>query len=210
MIRAIPLQIYGEKQDNLIWKGSQDGDFHLASAYKLASPEPPDSQTFHGNWIWKLDTLPKIKHFLWLCFHNNVPMRKVLESRGIIHDACYPLCRNHEETIIHTLKDCPIAMIFWRKIRTPQNIFNFMHLNLADWLRTNCLDSNLNQINGIPWSIVFPLVVWDLWKHRNNMVFQNSPINHNLHSLCMKVATKYFYCMGKGQTFKRHSATPVC
>ncbi|KAF3953288.1 hypothetical protein CMV_021254 [Castanea mollissima] len=59
MIRAVPLQIYGEKQDNLVWKGSQDGDFHLASAYKLARLETTDVQTFHGNWIWKLDTLPK-------------------------------------------------------------------------------------------------------------------------------------------------------
>ncbi|XP_075649790.1 putative ribonuclease H protein At1g65750 isoform X3 [Castanea sativa] len=211
MIRAVPLQIYGEKQDNLVWKGSQDGDFHLASAYKLARLETTDVQTFHGNWIWKLDTLPKIKHFLWLCCHNSVPVKKVLESRGIIHDACCPLCRNHEETILHTLRDCPVAMNFWQKFGTPQSMSSFMHLSLADWLSTNCLDSKLNQINGIPWSIkiVFPLAVWNLWKHRNNMVFQNSPININLHSLCMKAATEYFYCVGKGQAFKRHFVIPV-
>ena len=119
MIKAIPLLIYGEKQDNLIWKGSLDGDFSLAYAYKLARPESLDAQTFQGNWIWKLDTLPKIKHFLWLCFHNSIPIKKVLESGGIIHDACYPLCRNHEESILHTLRFCPVAMNFWQKFRTP-------------------------------------------------------------------------------------------
>ncbi|KAK9990873.1 hypothetical protein SO802_025858 [Lithocarpus litseifolius] len=210
MIKAIPLQIYGEKHDNLIWKGSHDGDFKLASAYKLARSESLDAQTFQGYWIWKLDTLPKIKHFLWLCFHNSVPVKKVLESRGIIHDACCPLCRNHEETILHTLRDCPVAMNFWQKFRTSQNLSNFMHLSLVDWLSTNCLDSNLIRINGIPWSIVFPLAVWNLWKHRNNMVFQNSPLNPNLHSLCMKAATEYYYCMGKGLASKRHSVIPVC
>ncbi|KAK9988891.1 hypothetical protein SO802_029130 [Lithocarpus litseifolius] len=210
MIKAVILQIYGEKDDNLIWKGSHNGDFNLASADKLARSEPPDAQTFQGNWIWKLDTLPKIKHFLWLCFLNSVPVKKVLESRGIIHDACCPLCRNHEETILHTLRDCPVSMNFWQKFRTPQNLSNFMHLSLADWLSTNCLDSYLNRINGILWSIVFPLAVWNLWKHRNIMVFQNSPLNLNLHSLRMKAATEYFYCVGKWPASKRHSVILVC
>ena len=87
---------------------------------------------------------------------------------------------------------------------------NFMHLSLADWLSTNCLDSKLNRINGIPWSIIFPLAVWNLWKHRNSMVFQNSPLNLNLHSLCMKVATEYFCCVGKGPASKRHFVIPIC
>ena len=41
------------------------------------------------------------------------------------------------------------------------------------------------------------------------MVFQNSPLNPNLHSLCMKAATEYYYCVGKGPAFKRHSIIPV-
>ena len=85
-----------------------------------------------------------------------------------------------------------------------------MRLSLTDWLSTNCLDSKLNRINGIPWSIIFPLAVWNLWKHRNCMVFQNSPLNLNLHSICMKAATEYFYCMGKWPTSKRHSIIPIC
>ena len=85
-----------------------------------------------------------------------------------------------------------------------------MHLCLTDWLGTYCLDSKLNRINGIPWSIIFPLAVWNLWKHRNCMVFQNSPLNLNLHSLCMKAVTEYFSCVGKGPVFKRHSIIPVC
>ena len=83
MIKAIPLQIFGDKQDSLIWKGSLDGDFNLAYAYKLARPESIDAQTFQGSCIWKLDTLPKIKHFLWLCFHNSIPVKKVL-NQGVL------------------------------------------------------------------------------------------------------------------------------
>ena len=175
MIKAIPLQIFGDKQDNLIWKWSLDEDFNLAYAYKLARFETLDAQTFQGSWIWKLDTLPKIKHFLWLCFHSSIPVKKVLESRGIIHDACCPLCRNQEESILHTLRDCPVAMNFWQKFRIPHNISNFMHLSLTDWLSTNCLDNKLSRINGIPWSIIFPLAVWNLWKHKIAWFFKTLP-----------------------------------
>ena len=42
------------------------------------------------------------------------------------------------------------------------------------------------------------------------MVFQNSPLNLNLLTLCMKVAIEYFYCVGKGPASKRHSIIPVC
>ena len=84
MIIATPIQIYGEKEDNLIWKGFCDGEFHMASAYKLARPDSVDLQPFQGNWIWKLDTLPRIKHFLWLCFHNSAPVNQILGSRGIL------------------------------------------------------------------------------------------------------------------------------
>ena len=79
-----------------------------------------------------------------------------------------------------------------------------------DWLRKNCLDSKVSHFNGIPWSILFPLAVWNLWKHRNCMVFQNTPLNLNLHSLCMKAATDYFYCVGKGLASKRQSIILVC
>ena len=100
-------------------------------------------------------------------------------------------------------------MNFWQKLRIPHNIPNFMQLILMDWLRKNCLDNKVSQVNGIPWSIIFPLAMWNLWKHRNYMVFQNTPLNLNLHFLCMKAATDYFYCVGKGPAFKWHSIIPV-
>ena len=79
-IQAIPMQLFGEK-DSLTWKFSYDGTSAL--------PRPT-----MGNWIWKFDTLPKIKHFIWLCFHNSVPVRQVINARGInIYYVCIYVCR---------------------------------------------------------------------------------------------------------------------
>ena len=75
-ICAIPMQLYGEKKDALMWKFSQDGEFNMALAYALTNPQETNPQPFMGNWVWKLDIWPKISSFLWLCHHNSVPLDK--------------------------------------------------------------------------------------------------------------------------------------
>ena len=69
----------------MLWKHSKDGEFFAKSAY-LANISQDPAPTFHGAWIWKLDALPKIANFLWLCIHKSVPVKDVLASRGIIED----------------------------------------------------------------------------------------------------------------------------
>ena len=34
-IQAIPIQSFGEREDTLMWKFSADGEFNMASAYRL-------------------------------------------------------------------------------------------------------------------------------------------------------------------------------
>ncbi|KAK7841610.1 hypothetical protein CFP56_015169 [Quercus suber] len=115
-IRATPIQIFNPGEDSIIWSESKDGEFSTNSAYHLANPKQPSDNSFQGSWIWKIDMLPKIVHFMWLCHHNSILVRGVLASKGIncsAHNAPY------EETIIHTLRDCNFAHMFWDKIRVP-------------------------------------------------------------------------------------------
>ena len=42
--------------------------FDLKSAYSFAR-EVDDVGIIDADWIWKLETLPKIKSFLWRCVH---------------------------------------------------------------------------------------------------------------------------------------------
>lgn len=65
-IRAIPCQKFGRANDTILWKFSKDGDFSVKSAYDVAKPPQDQELQFQGQWIWKLDVLPKIVHFLWL------------------------------------------------------------------------------------------------------------------------------------------------
>lgn len=33
---------------------------------------------FAGSWVWKLNTLPRIKTFFWQCLHNSIGVGKCL------------------------------------------------------------------------------------------------------------------------------------
>lgn len=82
-----------------MWKYLKDEKFSTKSAYA----------PFQGQWIWKLDVLPKNFNFLWLCMHNSVPVKNTLASRGIIVESTRPLCKRLPETIVHLLKECIYA-----------------------------------------------------------------------------------------------------
>ena len=156
-----------------------------------------------------MDTLPKIRHFLWLCNHASIPTRQVINYRGINCSVLCPLCNVQEESIIHTLKDCPFARKFWVSIGVPQVLTNFLSLDLLIWLKNNCLCSRNIQANGLPWCFIFPFAVWWLWKHRNKIVFENCLANPKLYLSCIQAVREYFYCVSKTQKTKRNIAVQV-
>nr|POF27508.1 putative ribonuclease h protein [Quercus suber] len=112
-----------------MWKFSKDGDFSVKSAYQVVRQEENNGKSFQGSWIWKLDTLPKIVHFLWLSCHGSIPVHGVLAARGINCDKCYPLCKCSEETIPHLLRDCNLTSDFWRKLEPPPALINTFNDN---------------------------------------------------------------------------------
>ena len=111
-IKAISRQQVDRGEDVIMWKFSKDGEFTTKFAYALLNDTHQNSLPFQGQWIWKIDTLPRIVSFLWLCMHNSLLVRSMLAMRGIIPDSCYPLCNNFPETISHLLRDCVVAKDF--------------------------------------------------------------------------------------------------
>ena len=89
-IQAIPFQDYGSREDMLLWKFTKDGDFYSNSAYVSILADSSEINTFKGAWIWKVDSLPKIISFLWLCMHKSVPVRNVLADRSIVCSRLLP------------------------------------------------------------------------------------------------------------------------
>lgn len=95
-IKAILMPLGTIGIDQLSWFSAPSRGFDLKEAYKLACLEDNSSSfgTDIGNWVWKVPSLPKIRCFLWQCCHLSIPVRKVLEARGMDISHFCPLCNN--------------------------------------------------------------------------------------------------------------------
>nr|POE86012.1 putative ribonuclease h protein [Quercus suber] len=128
-----------------MWKFSKNGEFSVKSAYQVARQEENNGKSFQGSWIWKLDILPKIVHFLWLSYHGSIPVQGVLAARGINCDKCCPLCKCSEETIPYLLRDYNLAHDFWRKLEPPPALINTFNDNFEVWLKVNSTSTVLHK-----------------------------------------------------------------
>lgn len=61
--------------------------------------------TRSGYWIWKCDTIPQIKYFIWFCNHDRISLASMLHKREM---DISPLCKmygNQKENTIHIFRD---------------------------------------------------------------------------------------------------------
>nr|POF23203.1 putative ribonuclease h protein [Quercus suber] len=80
-------------------------------------------------------------------------------------------------------------------------VSSFADMEVFNWLKANC-QSKVLHVSTVLWSYVFSFAIWNLWKHRNGMVFNNSTLNRSLHSVSKNQALEYYYCVGKMKSQK--------
>jgi len=132
-IKFVPIQNFRNRRDTIMWKYSKDGEFSTNSAYQLANQGETSDTPFQGQWIWKLDILPKIANFLWLCFHSSIPVRDVLAARGINCDRVCLVCNCQDETIVPLPRDCEVAQVLEKVGGSPlTNKFIYWKLRKLD------------------------------------------------------------------------------
>ena len=155
-IKGVPLASNPIQKDILIWAFFKDGSFTLLSIYILAMGLKPLNLTTHKPWVWKAKTSPRIKFFLWLCFHSSIPTKEVLGSRGFNLGTNCDLCGVGMESIIHVLHDCSVARGFWRNLGIADARQDFFGTSLMEWLKNNCESQDSLLQPRIPWKFVFP------------------------------------------------------
>ena len=71
----------------------------------------------------------------------------------------------------------------------------FWNSNLQNWLSTNGKANN-NFIRGKPhWRLLFPFVVWLIWKSKNQLVFNGKNPNPNLPSVINSQVVEFMHCV---------------
>jgi len=89
------------------------GTFTTRSVTWLALEPSKEEPPWSFKWIWNIDTMPKIKIFLWQMCHNALPVRGTLLRRGCRVDPLCPLCLRDIESSDHLFSKCSLTRRVW-------------------------------------------------------------------------------------------------
>ena len=108
----------------------------------------------------------------------------------MINDVCYPICQEEVAKILHALKDCAQVKSMWGQLGIQPSNHEFWLSDLQDWLNNNGNLSNSYAAGHLPWKMIFPFAVWNIWKSRKNCVFNrknpNPKMENDLSLCCME------------------------
>ena len=168
-------------EDRYVWQPLPSGSYTTRSGYNSAAKNNQERQRTlpveEFDWIgdvWKTSCSPKMKVFIWSVIHNALPLGENLQRRGINVNANFPRC-NEMETSTHIFFTYPFAKKVWDCIPLKDTV----HLAVTDTFKT--MTTRLRSAvfllpTGVS-KLIFPWVVWSIWKDRNLLVFEDKSLS---------------------------------
>lgn len=105
----------------------------MALAYKYISKF--DTSLTNDKWskVWKLQVPERVRYFIWQILHGKLATKEYCGRWGNGDLTCNH-CRYTTETIIHVLRDCPLAVQLWNSLIPPGLRPMFYGVDIDDWL----------------------------------------------------------------------------
>lgn len=139
------------KEDYWVWKFNKSGAYSVKSGYWLAARakhkealilvEALPSLNPLKAQIWKVQTAPKIRTFLWKALSQALPVAALLNERGMKCDERCQLCGYEGESVNHILFSCHMARKCWAlsNIPSPRGGFSdhSLYQNIAFLLKAS-------------------------------------------------------------------------
>ena len=129
---------------------------------------------------WRGLVPPRIEIFVWISCLGKLNTRAKLAKLNIIphaQDIC-PLCDKNSETVDHLLLHCEFSWKIWGW---------WFHIWNQAWVSPKTLKDlfiswspeNSNPFFKKIWWAMFYIIVWSVWKERNERVFRSSQCSHD-------------------------------
>lgn len=147
----------------------------MSSAYNIATNDIGSTvEAAKWNKIWKLKTPNRIKTFIWLVRHGKILTNNCRRSRGLTDDDRCWNCPNEVEDIDHVLRKCPRAMEIWATVLSNHYVA-YLSRPLLEWLDHGISFKKTGITPGSD-SSLFAIVLWWIWKWRNEAIFNNKTV----------------------------------
>lgn len=169
--------------DRIAWCDTTNGGYTVKSGYhywmNLNSEMPGNAFSKSWNRLWNLPIPHKIRTFLWHFCKNNVPVRKLLRSKGVGAPTICPMCDTDIEHLLHVFFDCKFASDCWQIAGLN---FDILSVEWApDWLLDKIMNENENTV------VKIAEVLWCIWFGRNKKVWEGQCITP---SVAMDITVK--------------------
>ncbi|CDY31934.1 BnaA07g00610D [Brassica napus] len=159
--------------DTLFWIPEKSGAYSTKTGYGIGrmGTGTSNSDSDPVNWlkhVWNVKTAPKIKDFLWRLLRKAIPVSANLERRGIASFNCKK-CDGQEDDL-HVFLKCPLAEEVWSILPTTQTPSSSL-LSIAAMIKQGNSFCPLPPV-GVT-SPLWPWALWNMWKARNTLIFEN-------------------------------------
>jgi hypothetical protein len=116
-----------------------------------------------AGFVWQSFSPSWVKFFMWLLVQSRIQSRASLLAKHIIRldEASCQICSAPSEDTSHIVLGCPFAQRLWRYFRA----------RVAEDANVRQLHALAGAIAGATASTFTALCCWNLWKHRNGVVF---------------------------------------
>lgn len=155
------------EEDTLYWSKEVTGNYTVKSAYNMIHDQKGFWRTMHQEkvWLklWKIKAPPKILNHIWRALSSCLPTLVQLQQKHVEVPSTCPVCAGGEETILHALVTCPVAMQCWQ-IVIPEVGRGEVN-NFGEWLSQimeACSNVKLAEVAALCWAI---------WRARNEKVW---------------------------------------
>lgn len=162
--------------DSLIWLPEKSGIYSTKTGYHLACISTPACSDTAApfNWIknvWQIKTAPKIKHFLWKAARGALSLGSNLAKRGLMASINCKRCGEREDET-HLFFSCPFAQQVWNASPLNHQVSQGLNQNFKTFL-SNSLTLKVLPPTGLSGSPLPPWLMWNLWKARNYLIFED-------------------------------------
>ena len=156
-------------KDYISWSWEKNDAFSAQSTYAV---------TATTSFTWTSKAPLHRRFFAWLAIKDRCWTLDRLARRGLLHQDTCPFCDQHGETLDHILVSCVFTREVWHLVHMATDRPDLAP-RIDEPLKEQCIWTELAHANRRTTRAICILGLWELWKHRNGIVFDGASPSTN-------------------------------